>query len=253
MNSRFLHPTKTYKDESGKVLHEALTTCSYHTKECCGEHPPDQPQKILIPNTEALCTECYMDKMNGEKPQMCILEKAPGVSSVSAMKNLKSKLDIALTKKKTIEEELTDDSVCCWKAVGIEAETFLRAYKCTNKVFRDPETKILYSTCAMHIKRCIRKHETEATSVIAIPNIHGLCTMHHMAEHKDEPIEVPLPYPGMIKKLFKREQIPFKTGHWAAPNWAPPHDIELIDFPDIEDEDIIQIFFAFIARTKRTL
>lgn len=250
MNSRHLHPHQTYKDDAGQLQHEALLTCAYHATVCCGEHPPDQPQKVLVPNAEAYCNECHIDNV-GEKPAPLSLEKAPGVSSLSNMANLRTKMDMA-TKKGGDEDALTDESICSWKPSGSDANTIIRLYKCTNRVFRDPESKVLYPTCAFHVKRCVRKHETEATATITIPNVHGLCVMHHMAEHKDEPHKVPNPYPGMIKKVFRRE-IPFKTGHWAAPYWPPRRDVQVAVYYPIIHEDIVEIVFAWAARMKRLL
>lgn len=250
MNARHLHPHMTYKDESNKLQHEALTTCAYHATVCCGEHPPDQPQKILVPNSEAYCNECHIDHM-GEKPTALSMEKAPGVSSLNNMANLRTKMDLAAAKMTGEgDNQLTDDSICNWKPSGSDANSIIRLYKCTNKVFRDPESKVLYPTCAYHVKRCVRKHETEATAIITTPNVYGLCVSHHMAEHRDEPPHIANPYPGMVKKLYRRE-VKFKTGHWAAPYWPPLRNVEVVTYEPIIHEDVVEIMFAWAARVKR--
>lgn len=246
LNSRHLHPRDTYKDELGNDVHEALTTCAYHAKFCVGDHPGDQEQKILIPNEEALCIECYVDS-NQNKPTAMALDKCPGVGPVNTNAS-----KISLQAEEKVDENLTEDSICNWKPTGHEMHTFLRGYKCGNKVYRDPETKVLQYTCAYHIKFCLRTHTSEATSVIEIPNEFGLCTNHHMVEHKDEPVKLKQPYPGMVRRVFKRNLL-FKPGHWASPYWPPVGNVEVKHYVKPEYDDVVLLMFAMAAKSVRVL
>ncbi len=244
-----MHPLQVYKDEQGTEQHEALQTCAFHAIACVGKHPPDQPQQILVPNCEALCNECHLDKLNVKPPPMD-LHKIPGVSSLSSVTLLRGKA--AQNNKEDVVDELTDESVCSWRPNAAEANTFLRAYKCANKVFRDPVTSKLYPNCPYHIKFCIRVHQQEATSGIEIANEYGLCTMHHMAEYQEAPVSLPQPYPGMVRKKFKRTLL-FKTGHWAAPNWPQKNNIEVEKWEKIVYDDCIQMLIAFSYKPRRMM
>lgn len=116
---------------------------------------------------------------------------------------------------------LTEESLCCWVPTAEESLTQMRGYICRNKVFRNPVTKLLMKTCAMHVKFCVKPHNEGAVGgVIEVPNLHALCNMHHVAECGVPPLRVEFPYPGMEHRLRTKGWL-IKPGHWAAPSWPP--------------------------------
>jgi hypothetical protein len=139
----------------------------------------------------------------------------------------------AILKRNKVEEEeeevkeveLTEDSTCNWRPDAQESLTQMKGYICKNKVYRNPETRILYHTCSMHIKFCIKKHPPGTSSLVDVPNIYGYCNTHHMAEFACVPIPIPFPFPGMTYRLVSKGWM-IKPAHWAAPTWRPLKDFK---------------------------
>lgn len=96
----------------------------------------------------------------------------------------------------------------------------MRGYICTNKVFYNAEAKRYLPMCAMHLKSCIKSHGDGLSVPIDIPNIHGLCNSHHIANFGSVPVPVPFPYPGVERKLKNKGWL-VKPSHWGAPTWPP--------------------------------
>lgn len=68
------------KLKKGEV--ECFPYCCYHVPFCVSEdHEPDARIKIRIPNTEALCAECYMMKLR-KRPPPFNMETCPGITAV---------------------------------------------------------------------------------------------------------------------------------------------------------------------------
>ena len=212
------------KAPDGSNVPEILKFCAYHTTSCVGEHEEDNElPKVKIPNQHALCSECLVQKGHGQ--QMAITPRsAPGVAPVT-LESAARKLEQAKANKeddKLMESLLTEKSRCSWKPNHEELMGPMKEFICKNFVFRNPETKQLMPTCAMHVKLCIRVHD--GGGVIDVPNVHALCTMHHTAEHGLDPPVIDFPYPGMESKLKDKAWM-IQAGHFAAPNWRPDEDV----------------------------
>lgn len=226
LNMRMSHPNRFIQNKRGEDIPEVLPHCAFHSLYCVGKHDSDPP-RIRVPNAEALCNECYMLKFKTLPPKFSIIT-APGVVQAVDKKDVKAGEKAgsiaSLSDEGEIHEELSENTYCCWRPSAEESLTRMRGYICRNHVYRNPYTKALMRTCAMHIKSCIRQHATATDAIIEIPNIYGLCTMHHIAEMGAAPMEVPFPYPGMQHRMRNKGWL-VKAGHFAAPSWPPTHAI----------------------------
>ena len=244
-NGRCCHKIKTVTNSRGVEEPAWQGTCAYHVLSCLGDHDGDYPPRIALPNAEGLCNQCYMHKMK-TLPPICSPNTAPGVYEARSQAGYQGALSIHESQgddkeevsssvaenrvldsyeiRKGLEADpsgLTEDSLCCWVPTAEESLTHLRGYICRQKVFRNPVTKLLMKTCAMHVKFCIKPHTEGAVGgVIEIPNVHALCNMHHVSDHGVPPTEVPFPYPGMQYRMRAKGWL-IKAGHWAAPYWPP--------------------------------
>jgi hypothetical protein len=236
--SRSCFVAKTVKNSRGKDVPIYTAQCAYHVSSCLGEHEEDYPPKVLVPNADGLCIECYFHKHKHSPPKITP-DEAPGVydpkkksleqiaqENADRKSEVQSQMESATTMtdkglleaKDPIFGDLLDaDTICCWLPSVHDMET--RGYICQNRVFYNPETKRCVPTCAMHLKFCIKPH-TDGSAPIEIPNIHGLCNIHHIAAFGSVPIPVPFPYPGVEKRLKSKGWL-VKPGHWGAPTWPP--------------------------------
>ena len=196
---------------------EIMSHCCYHATNCFGGNhkPEDGPVKINIPNQYALCVECYTLKFKKKLPPIS-MESAPGVApvmimSTTLMNSKPSNLNTQASEQLTLKSSAPADSApvkrkkkatsCQWKPK--KGNEKLRLWMCTNAFFVDPATGRTYETCGMHITTCIRAHEPNTNSIVTVPNIFGLCAMHHLAEHGKPPTPIPFPFPGSnILTLF---------------------------------------------------
>jgi hypothetical protein len=208
-NKRMEHPHR-------KVNHrpEILSFCCYHATECFSDsHSPNDPSvKIGIPNKLAYCVECYTLKVKKRIPPLT-LQSAPGVVPVVVMSSL------ALLQSKTTEQRQERDAAlrdgnkktaatgtsptpkkkkkattCQWKPNNNNEK--LRLWMCTNPFHVDSAGKV-YETCLWHMTACMRAHEPNTNSSVAIPNMFGLCAMHYLAEQGKPLVATPFPYPGL--------------------------------------------------------
>jgi hypothetical protein len=86
-------------------------------------------------------------------------------------------------------------NTCQWKPNSKNEK--LRMYMCSNPFFVDPVSKQNLKTCAFHVSQCVRQHAPN-TGAVAVPNSHGLCSMHYLAEFGAPPTPLPFPFPGSI-------------------------------------------------------
>lgn len=181
----------------------------------------------------------------------CTVISAPGVAPV----NVEVMLAKVAAAEQALEERQKMDSlqegmICQWRPSPSESLTEMKGYICQNVIFKNPETNALIPYCAYHAKRCVKKHD-ESSGEIEIANIHALCTMHHMSEHKKPPEKIPFPFPGMLNKLSMNAW-KLKTGHWAAPNWKPKSHILLHEFeapePDCFFDSLKKVLFYMRKR-----
>lgn len=207
------HHRRMKKNEADVLL----SYCVYHNPFCIGDHDGDMKVTIKFPNKETLCTNCYMGKNNAQPPKVPDV-RTPGVVNAQTGKPLG---DTSQQERLSGSEE--DVPYCSWKPDKEEALTEKRGFVCRNKCYRDPSTKILFSTCPMHIKKCVKTHSGDDGKV-DVPNIYGMCTMHHIAEHGEPPLDIPFPYPGMERRL-KSKGWKIKPGHMFAPTWPRKDDI----------------------------
>lgn len=256
VNSRACFYFRKIMNKRGIEEPEYIAFCHYHALSCLGNHE-QYPPRIVIPNSEGLCNECYLHKIKHPAPQLT-MEAAPGVVAVNLIQLEDNQADnTTFQELKELQEdfeqeerpkaeynpaiartyssvtvntaptnegegddaELTDDSICCWRPNADESLTYMRGYICKNKVFRNPKTKTLRRTCAMHMKQCYFNHESGG-GLIEIPNTLGLCMMHHIAVVGKPPKRKTFPYPGMERKLREKGWL-VKAAHWAAPSWPP--------------------------------
>ena len=204
------HPTMMVRDNYGRDRPKILPECPYHLTRCCGMHAGIAPL-IKVPNSEGLCAECYFFKMK-HKPPLLTLELSPGVCPVIAVS----------TGPKDVNGKV---ALCQWKPSKEQSVTAMRGYICLNPAIVNPFTGELLANCGMHAPCCLRPH-SDGKGTIDIPNIYGLCTMHHISEYGLAPVPVPFPYPGVERKLKSKGWV-FKPEHWAAPTWLPKKDIFL--------------------------
>lgn len=255
-SSRGHHSTKKVMNNRGKEEVLWMGMCYYHVMSCLGDHEEDYPPRIVTPNAEGLCNECYIHKMK-ELPPMCTSITSPGVydprfengaanAIVTASEEVKGKDEedaqsiaagSSVADNKILNSHemgrmdadpsgLTEDSLCCWVPTAEESLTNMRGYICRNKVFRNPVTKLLMRTCPMHVKFCVKPHSEGAVGgLVEVPNLHALCNMHHVAECGVPPVPVEFPYPGMQYRLREKGWL-IKPGHWAAPSWPPLQNVK---------------------------
>jgi hypothetical protein len=228
------------KNKRNQDVPEYVAQCQYHVISCLGDHEDDAyPPKIAVPNSEGLCVECYYHKHKYYPPKMTA-DMAPTVYDPNTSKPPKRangadsgdgsvhESDVLGSVKDNQEDEngLTENSICCWVPTAEESLTNMRGHVCRNKVFRHPTTRVLLPTCAMHIRFCIKPHtESAVGGIIEIPNLYGLCNVHHVSEFGVAPLPVPWPYPGVERRLKTKGWMMIKTGHWAAPSWPPNRDV----------------------------
>ena len=237
-NGRTFFKHRFKKDKRGNDEPEYVAFCSYHVPSCLGDHNPMAIPKISIPNSDGLCNECFLHK-NKTLPPKAEPNAVPGLRTVdeeslsevgesvdgSSVTNVPIKRETAEAVTEDVIEELSDESICNWRPDAQESLTKMKGYICKNKVHRNPETRILYPTCALHIKFCIKKHAPGTSSLVEIPNIYGYCNTHHMAEFACTPIPIPFPFPGMTYRLVPKGWM-VKPAHWAAPTWRPLKDFK---------------------------
>mmetsp|Transcript_16109 Transcript_16109/g.24282 ORF Transcript_16109/g.24282 Transcript_16109/m.24282 type:complete len:1767 (-) Transcript_16109:119-5419(-) len=241
---RAAHTTKTVKNNRNEDVPMYTAHCAYHALSCLGFHEEEYPPKIFTPNSEGLCTECYVHKMKTLPPRLTpdsvptVFDPKDPQGQVGADDEDRGSVDevsssvadqryLALQEERDAESGgLTEDSLCCWVPSAEESLTQMRGYICRNKVFRHPVTMKLLRTCALHVKFCVKPHEDGGAvgGLIETPNIHALCNMHHVAEHGIAPLKLNFPYPGMEHRL-KNKGWMVKPGHWAAPSWPPLRDV----------------------------
>lgn len=210
------------KDQTGLSLKcgnsamTGLSYCTYHNLYCIGDHDGDKHVTIKFPNKESLCTNCYMTVHQQQPPKLAVA-RIPGVVNAATGKPLGG----GAAEQRDVDDEA--EQLCGWKPDAEEMLTEKRGYVCRSSCYRHPDTGVLLPLCAMHMKKCIKVHSGN-DSTVAIPNINGLCTMHHIAEYGDAPIEVPFPYPGMQRRL-RDKGWKIKPGHFLAPTWPRKDDI----------------------------
>jgi hypothetical protein len=252
-NDRLPHPTMREKDPvTGKEGPVLFDTCAYHSANCVEEH--GKPVAINVPNKFAFCTECHVSKQPGVAIQsMMRMDTSPGVCPASALAALPSAAE--LDAKVANDNTLTEDSICCWLAG--KKEISLRGWQCGNKVIRNSTNKVLQNVCGWHVTICLRQHTGGGSNAVEIPNKHGLCVMHHTAEFGEEPIPAEFPYPGMLVRKAKNAWMS-EGHHWAAPNWAPSHPREAVEYepPDLPEDFIQRVMAAgkyakFLDRKRR--
>lgn len=211
-------PDPKHRKQSKNSPDVLLSYCAYHNPFCFGDHNGDGQVTIKFPNKDTFCTDCYLAK-HKRQPGKLPPGRIPGVVNAQTGKPMGG-APVAEDEEMGVDEELP---VCGWKPDKIEALTEMRGYVCKNRCYRDPTSKMLMSTCAMHIRKCVKMHSGD-DGKIDIRNIFGLCMMHHIAEHGEPPIEVPLPYPGMERRL-RSKGWKIKPGHFFAPTWPRKEDI----------------------------
>ena len=129
-----------------------------------------------------------------------------------------------ITEPQVKEGEAKNRRTCQWRPA--KDDVIHRGYLCRNPVIKNPYLPdAAPTTCGMHVAVCLRPHN-DKKGAIEIPNIYGLCTLHHVSEYGAPPVPVPFPYPGMQKRLRDKGWA-LKPGHWAAPTWIPLPDIAL--------------------------
>lgn len=228
------------KNARGQEVPVYTAQCAYHVYSCLGDHEEDYPPKVAIPNADGLCMECFYHKHKHAPPKIT-LDTAPNVydpkkkiptnilenndkksESQSQIGSTTNATEKALLDDKNLiqESQLNADSICCWVPSVEESFGEMRGYICKNKVFYNPETRQYLPTCAMHIKTCIKSHIDSPDTPIEIPNLYGLCNIHHVATYGSIPVKIPFPYPGVEKKLKSKGWL-IKPGHWSAPTWPP--------------------------------
>ena len=208
-NKRMERPSK-----KANGIPELMSHCIYHASYCVGEShkPEDPPAKISVPNKMALCVECYTLKTKKKIPPLTS-ESVPGVVPSAIMSTLGAKstgakddpnLAILTLKKSTTTAPIPvkrkkKATTCQWKPNKNNER--LRMWMCANPFFKDPATGKVHETCAYHITLCIRAHEPNTNNIVTVPNIYGLCSMHHLAEQGIPPPQLPFPYPGHSRLL----------------------------------------------------
>jgi hypothetical protein len=237
-NSRSFFKFRFKKDKRGNDEPEYVAHCDFHVMSCLGEHSPMAIPKVVTPNAEGLCNECFLHK-NKTLPPKAEANMVPGLRTVeedagsehgsegSSVKktDVVIKRNVPREEEEEVAEELTEDSCCNWRPDAQESLTQMKGYICKNKVYRNPETRVLYNTCNMHIKFCIKKHAPGTSNFIEVPNVYGYCNTHHMADFACTPIPIPFPFPGMTYRLVSKGWM-VKPAHWAAPTWRPLKDFK---------------------------
>jgi len=253
-NDRHAHPYIREKNpETRKDGPKLLDTCAFHAELCLEEHADEIA--IRVPNSFAMCTECHITK-HPEKPmqnQMTMMT-CPGVCPANAKSALPT--DEELDAKQNDESKLTEASICNWLAS--KKELHIRGWQCGNTVIRNPANKALQPVCGWHVKNCLQMHTAGgSSSLVEIPNKHGLCVMHYTQEFGEPPLQPDFPYPGM--KVKKAKNAWMNEGHhWAAPRWSPSFPREVAEYyPPDPPEDFMQRVIAagkyakFLDRKRR--
>ena len=256
-NAKLAHPWKTYRDEFGAEVPEQISFCHYHAKFCLDPNRShgDHLVKIKEPNEFALCNECFVQKMKRPPPALPKF-RIPGVARAS--RNLAVQTKLAGKSLDTAAEGLTEDTLCDWKPNRhIIAE---RGLSCCNKVFRNPETKALCRQCGWHLEECCMTHKDSDPSKkrIAIPNPYGLCVAHYVSKFGAPPPRVPLPFPGMEKKVKEEEKlmtIEEQLSHPLRPRGAGPEmmDPPAVYVPPLPPRTVKQKFAKMTAERRRNI
>jgi hypothetical protein len=203
---------------------EPLPRCAYHLTSCSGDHKTEA--QICMPNAAGLCVECYIRKFKARPP-------AFKPAAVPGVEVLSLKRQVALTDTATGEaglafrNEVEQDSRCQWRP-DVESAV-QRGYRCCNSILRHPSTQKLLQTCGWHVDMCVMAHRDAEMAQIAIPNKHGLCTMHHLALSHVRPVAYQFPYPGMSRMRPKANDIAHPD-HPLAPQRTPPADLYATPF-----------------------
>lgn len=259
-NHRFERPTFADPlNPNKKKKKEFFQYCCYHVPFCISDlHEVGQSIKIKTPNDQALCAECYMLK-NKKRPILLTSDGVPGVIPVTLInaKHLSKmtekdgendsddeKNKEKAKKKKGKNANAANPNQCPWQPTPEEAnaEPALRKFECCNDKYKDEATQFVYPYCLWHQRLCIRDHSNDENSVglITVPNAHGLCMMHFLAEFHDKPPNPPFPFPGM---KFRRKKDFWKHdplhSHWALPRLPtlplshrapPPPDVVIKEY-----------------------
>jgi hypothetical protein len=218
--------------------HVALFSGEVHLGETAAEN---EAVRVKIPNSEGLCSECYMIKLR-RKPIPLSNENCPGVVLITTLNNGKSakyrpgspiKPGSAppsssggyVRKKKPVK--------CAW----VPNSEATRPYECNNELITDPRTKQKMSTCGYHVTKCMLVHPGGGKTSIDVPNIYGLCSQHFLATHGEPAVETPFPYPNMgLRKAkdFWKSAGAGGRSHWAAPVCEPCANITISDYYEPE-------------------
>lgn len=228
--------------------------CSYHVVSCISANHEDGEDecRIITPNLDALCLQCYMMKHKRAPPNLTA-DICPGVAYVSLLTGTnasrvkpimeeKEKLDLPKSKKKTGQSRA---HLCSW-APNPNNEA-LRGYECCNELMIDPNTNHRLPFCPWHVSECVRPHPPNSNNTVSIPNQYGLCKMHYLAEYGVPPPVVEIPYPGMRKRLGKDFWKHMKKRHFGAPKNEPIPIFQLPDYfePDPPDNFIDKAIFLY--------
>lgn len=244
--------------------------CPYHTLECIMPHHAELKEKapISVPNFEAMCMECYVTKRRAQPPAFK-LTTVPGIinGTLSALALEASLIEEGKYKQKKKEEEddgnnnkftKKDATTCQWKPNPNNENLF--GFVCNNLFFQvpkehknkeDPE-KNIFDCCGYHLPQCYRDHPSGGSAVITVPNEHGLCSMHYLAEFGVPPEYQDPPYPGMEKGKAKDFWKRGAGKHWASPDSEPPDDI-VVHYYEVPEKPTDFIQKLILANKKRLI
>lgn len=266
-NRRLRRPERV-KTEAGqeaakleKKMPDYFQFCTYHVTFCVSEaHEVGENVRIRTPNLDALCSECYMGRYK-KKPPAISVDICPGVSPANLVtginaSNIKSIMEDeeedeeALGNKK--KKKVTRGNLCTWQPSVNDLAA--RGFECCNELMIDPNTGYRLQCCPWHVIRCVRPHPINSSDAIQIPNMYGLCTMHHLAEHGAPPPFTAIPYPGMKVKLGKDFWKRMKKRHFGVPRDDPQPVYNLPDFePPRRPESIFDRIDLVVRYVKYVL
>jgi hypothetical protein len=252
-------------NEQGMMVE--IEYCPYHTRLCTDQSHVelDEPTEIRTPNAEALCSECYINKMR-KQPPMFTVTTCPGLQNTTLTAlGLEADL-IEKGKHRAHSEEGTEDgrkwkrkvvTTCQWRPNPNNEELF--GYMCNNNFFQLPAAELkkgepppVFDCCAYHLSQCYREHPVGASAVIVTPNEYGLCDMHYLAEFGDPPLKIDAVHiPGVVKGKAKDFWRRTKGRHWASPKSDPIADIYLHTF-EVEPKPV-DFIESIIRMNKRRL
>eukprot|EP01042_Synura_sphagnicola_P003492 gene3492-4339_t len=113
---------------------------------------------------------------------------------LDGLKRIREEIGRANALPQVKEGEAKNRRTCQWRPA--KDDVIHRGYLCRNPVIKNPYLPdAAPTTCGMHVAVCLRPHN-DKKGAIEIPNIYGLCTLHHVSEYGAPPVPVPFPYPG---------------------------------------------------------